>query len=210
MVQITAEEFKNWDRFYRAHFINCLSGIKPVSLIATVDKKGKPNLAVFSNIVHLGADPALIGFINRPREAAPHTIRNIEETGFYTINHIHSQIMEKAHQSSAKYPDEINEFEATGLTPQFNGSFIAPYVEESKIKYGLQLKQVIPIEINGTYLVIGEVLEVLLQKNLLQKDGFINLHDAESMGSVGIDGYSSFRIPVRYEYARPFETIKRL
>ena len=72
-------EIQSWDRFTRANFINTLSGFKSLSLIGTVNGKGISNLAIFSNIVHLGADPALIGFINRPLEAAPHTLQSIQK-----------------------------------------------------------------------------------------------------------------------------------
>ena len=104
MQHFTINEIKEWDRFYRANFINSLQGFKPVSLLGTVNENGQPNLAIFSNIVHLGADPALIGFINRPVEAAPHTLHNIEVTGQYTINHIQPSFVAAAHQTSAKYP----------------------------------------------------------------------------------------------------------
>lgn len=203
MVQISSDTFKSWERFYRAHFLNSLSGIKPVSLIATINENGQPNLAVFSNIVHLGADPALVGFINRPLEAAPHTITNIERTGVYTINHIHKEMMQQAHQTSAKYDAAVNEFDAVGLTAVFMPASKAPYVQESKISYALQLQQIIPIEKNGTFFVIGEVIDVMLDENLIEPDGFINLHRAGSMGSIGIDGYSVFEAPVRFQYAKP-------
>ena len=88
MQYFSIDEIKGWERFYRANFINSLQGFKPVSLLGTVSENGIPNLAIFSNIIHIGADPALIGFINRPVEAAPHTIQNIELTRHYTINHI--------------------------------------------------------------------------------------------------------------------------
>ena len=85
MQHISIVTIKTWERLYRANFINCLSGFKSASLIGTVNAVGQPNLAVFSSIVHLGSDPALIGFINRPLAAAPHTINNIKATGVYTI-----------------------------------------------------------------------------------------------------------------------------
>ncbi|WP_305016835.1 hypothetical protein [Mycobacterium tuberculosis] len=44
------------------------------------------------------------------RYALPHTIANIERTGVYTINHIHTEIMQQAHQTSAKYDASVNEF----------------------------------------------------------------------------------------------------
>lgn len=119
MKSFSIDQIKSLDRFTRTHFINTLSGFKSVSLIGSINKQGQSNLAIFSNLVHIGADPALIGFINRPTEAAPHTITNIQETEFYTVNHIHQEIYTRAHQTSAKYPVHISEFEAVGLTPLF-------------------------------------------------------------------------------------------
>ncbi|MBX2969214.1 MAG: hypothetical protein KF803_07565 [Cyclobacteriaceae bacterium] len=64
MKLISASEISSWSRFYRGNFINSLSGFKPVSLIGTISETGQTNLAIFSNIVHLGADPALVGYVN--------------------------------------------------------------------------------------------------------------------------------------------------
>jgi len=54
------EDLASFDRFTRANIINSLSGFKSASLIGTVNKNAQPNLAIFSNIVHIGADPALV------------------------------------------------------------------------------------------------------------------------------------------------------
>lgn len=59
MQSFSIVEIKCRDRFYRANFINSLQGFKPVSLIGMVNETGQVNLAIFSNIVHIGADPAL-------------------------------------------------------------------------------------------------------------------------------------------------------
>ena len=203
MKYYSINEINSWDRFYRANFINSISGFKPVSLISTVDKSGIPNLAVFSNIVHLGADPALIGFINRPRLAAPHTLSNIEQSGFYTINHIHPSFVAKAHQTSAKYDEGISEFDAVGLTPEFREDFQVPYVLESSIKYGLSLSEIIPIKENGTFLVIGKLMHAYVKESIVEQDGFIDLSKAESMVSLGIDGYTGTGSVTRFEYAKP-------
>jgi flavin reductase (DIM6/NTAB) family NADH-FMN oxidoreductase RutF len=118
MQHFTIQEVQTRDRFTRANFINCMSGFKSASLVATVNTKAIPNLAIFNNIVHLGADPALIGIVNRPREAAPHTLANIEATGEYTINLFTKEQIKAAHQTSAKYAAGVSEFEATGFTPE--------------------------------------------------------------------------------------------
>ena len=143
MQSFSIDQIKLMDRFTRTHFINTLSGFKSVSLIGTLNKEGQANLAIFSNLVHLGADPALIGFINRPWEAASHTLTNIQETEFYTVNHVHKGIYTQAHQTSAKYPAHVSEFEAVGLRPLFRPGISAPFVEESKVQYLLKLEEII-------------------------------------------------------------------
>ena len=202
MNYISINEIKAWDRFYRANFINCLSGFKPVSLIGTINEEHKPNLAIFSNIIHLGADPALIGFINRPVAASPHTITNIEATKQFTINHIQSSFISKAHQTSAKYETGINEFEETGLTAIYRDNFNAPFVAESNIQFALELVEIISIKHNGTFMVIGSLKDVYLDKELVLNDGFIDLQKNGSLVSLGIDAYYSCLPVERFGYAK--------
>ncbi len=206
MAQYSISEIELWDKFYRRNFINCLSGYKSVSLIGTVSNDGLTNLAIFSNIVHIGADPALIGYINRPKQAAPHTISNIEKTGQYTLNHIHPGILAAAHQTSAKYLLEESEFSATGLTEEYKAGCLAPFVKESKIKYALNLVEIIPIQHNNTFFVIGALQNVYLQdESIVELDGFINIANAGSITSLGVDAYYTTDKIVRYPYAKPGE-----
>ena len=199
---ISLDELNNYDRFYRANIINSLSGFKSASLIGTKSEAGVSNLAIFSNIVHLGADPALIGFVNRPREAAPHTLKNIEATGFYTINHIHTDWIEQAHQTSAKYAEDVSEFDACGFEEEYINNFFAPFVKASAIKYGMKLIEVVPIKHNNTFFVIGEVVMVEVPKELITEDGFIEIEKANSCCSLGLDGYYKAEKIVRLPYAK--------
>ena len=202
MQHFSLAEIEAWDRFYRGNFINSLSGFKSASLIGTISNEGLPNLAIFSNIVHIGANPALIGFVNRPLEAAPHTINNIEKTGYYTINHIHTNMVAAAHQTSAKYPVEENEFTATGLTAVYKNGCIAPFVKESTIQYSVALAQIIPITINNTFFVIGAIQDVYVHENIIMPDGFIEIEKAGSITSLGVDAYYTTIRMDRYGYAK--------
>jgi len=203
MTHYAEEQFNKWERFYRANVINSLTGFKSVSLIGTANSKGKTNLGIFSSIVHIGSNPALVGYINRPRKAAPHTLANIESTGVYTINHIQPSFLEKAHQTSAKYAEEVSEFEAVGLTPEYINQFPAPFVKESIVRYALELQEIIPVKMNDTFFVIGKINSIQLEENLLQPDGFIDLHKAESVCSNSVDSYYK-TIPLsRFAYAKP-------
>ena len=203
MQTISSKTIQTWERFYLANFVNSLTGFKSVSLIGTINQKGQPNLEIFSSLVHLGSNPALVGYINRPKKAAPHTLSNIQATKVYSINHIHPSFLEQAHQTSARYPDEVSEFDEVNLTPEYLSDMPAPFVKESRVKYALTLEEIIPIKLNETFLVIGKIELVKLEENILLKDRFLELDRASSMCSNGIDGYYTTKLINRYQYAMP-------
>ena len=203
MASYNTSDIESWERFYRANFINSLTGFKSVNLIGSVSEQGLINLGIFSSIVHIGSNPPLIGYINRPVKAAPHTLANIQATGVYTINHIHPSFVQQAHQTSAKYEAGISEFEEVGLTPEFHENITAPFVKESSIKYALSLQEIIQIQLNNTFLVIGKVITIKIEQDIVTDDGFIHLEKANTICSNGIDGYYSTELIERYQYAKP-------
>lgn len=186
---ITISDFSNFSRFYRANLINSITGYKPAMLIGTQDINGKHNLAIFSSVVHLGADPALIGFIQRPVGVSGDTFRNIEATGIYTINHVHASFVEHAHYTSARFDSDISEFDACKLTPEFVEGFKAPFVKESLVKMGLELVEVIPIMHNDTKLVIGKINYLLIEEDCIREDGNVDLQKVQSICISGLENY---------------------
>ena len=187
----------------RAQLINSISGFRSVALIGTIDTQGQTNLAIFSSIVHLGSNPPLLGFIMRPDSVERHTLSNIMETGCYTINHINSSMYEKAHQTSARYPKNVSEFDAAQLTPQFKDGFMAPFVKESHIQIGMEFKERIEISINQTSMIIGEIKFVHYPANCLLEDGFLDIEKAGSITSTGQDSYHTTQLLQRLQYAKP-------
>ncbi|MFZ9549986.1 MAG: flavin reductase family protein [Bacteroidia bacterium] len=187
----------------RAQLINSISGFRSVALIGTIDTQGQTNLAIFSSIVHLGSNPPLLGFIMRPDSVERHTLTNIMDTGFYTINHIHQKMYEQAHQTSARYPKTMSEFDATQLTPLFKEGFIAPFVAESHIQLGMEFKERIEISINQTSMIIGEIKWIHFPDHCLSEDGFLDIEKAGSITSTGQDSYHTTQLLQRLEYAKP-------
>jgi len=199
----TPLDLQAMDRYQRANFVNCLGGFKPATLIVTQNQSGLSNVALFTNIVHLGADPALIGFINRPKEATPHTLANIESTGFFTMNHVGIDQLEAAHQTSAKYPDGVSEFDHVALTEHARLEFSVPFVAGSPVQLGMKLVDIMPIKHNGTYLVIGELACAFLDESHVATDGFIDLAEAGSLAVSGLQGYYQPKFLQKLGYARP-------
>ncbi|MEZ4904245.1 MAG: flavin reductase [Spirosomataceae bacterium] len=134
-------DIQNMEQRHRAAFINSLGGFKSVNLVGTKNNAGQTNLAIFNSIVHIGANPPLIGLVVRPDSAERHTLENILETSFYTLNHLNEDIYDKAHQTSARYPRAVSEFEAVRLTPSYQNDFFAPFVKESYIQIGVKLRE---------------------------------------------------------------------
>lgn len=202
VIQFTGSDISNMETRQRAAFMNSLTGFKSASLIGTIDKSGNTNLSIFSSVTHLGSNPALIGFINRPDTTERHTFENILDVGQFTISHINTAIFQKAHQTSARYPKEVSEFEAVGLTPEFLPGFRAPFVQESSIKYGLAYVEHHQLNINGTILIIGKVIEVVLPESCLRADGSIDVERAQTVAISGLDGYHSTEQIARLSYAK--------
>lgn len=202
MLYISESEIKGYERFYRANLINSISGYKPAVLIGTMNAKGKTNLAMFSSIIHLGADPALIGFIQRPLGESGHTYYNIKGTGFYSINHVDESFIAKAHYTSAKFQESTSEFETCNLTPEYIQDFSAPFVKESKIRIGLKFIEEIPIAINKTTLVIGQVICISTLGDYREETGNIAMHNAKIVSSSGLENYNTVRPFTSLPYAK--------
>ena len=194
----------------RAAFINCLSGYKSANMIGTIGPEGQANLAIVSSVVHLGANPPLLAFINRPPSVDRHTLEYLTHSGYFTINHVHAGIAAAAHQTSARYAREVSEFSAVGLTAEYGSIHPAPYVAESQLKIGLALRDIKPIELNGTVMVIGEIIEVLLPDNALAEDGFVDLAQMDTVTIGGLDGYYRVEPLFRLSYAKPDQPLKRV
>lgn len=185
----------------RVNLINSLPGVRGANLIGTVDENGQTNLAIFNSVMHIGANPPYMGFIARPAVAPKGTYYNISRTGFFTINQVNISMYRKAHQTSARY--EVSEFDAVGFTPEFSGNMIAPYVKESRVKIGLRFVEDQYIQCNKTILVVGEIVEIILEENYLNEDFVIQLNQTESVGVNGLETYYKVEKIEQLPYAKP-------
>ncbi len=193
----------NLEKYYRINLINKISGIKSANLIGSASKNRITNVAVFNSVIHVGANPPYLGFLLRPLTVERQTYNNIKETGCFTINQITASIHQQAHQTSAKYPAEISEFEACDLTEYWLNDFKAPFVEESHIKIGLSYVEEQEIKANGTILIVGKIEQLILPKSSVLEDGHINLEMLHGIGIGGLDTYYTCQQLNRFEFARP-------
>lgn len=203
---LSKSDIKSLDRIKRLNIINSISGIKPANLIGTISADGITNLAIFSSVVHLGSDPALIGMITRPEgKMRRHTYDNLTETGCYTINNVTQDMIKRAHYTSAKFEDEVSEFEHCNFHNVYLDNFKAPYVQESTLKIGLSFQETIPIKANNTEMIIGEVQHLYIDDKAISEEGYLNLEKLNSAGISGLNSYYAVNKLEDFPYARVSE-----
>ena len=190
---------------YKNNLINSISGYKSANLIGTKNKAGNTNLAVFNSVIHLGSNPALLGFILRPTTVPRHSYQNIKETGVFTINHINQEQIEGAHHSSAKYAENISEFDQTNLEAEYKADCLAPFVKGAPVQIACRYVNDYLIKENDTLLVVGAIEHLFIQEEMLLEDGYVQLDKGEVVTVNGIDGYALPQLLARFSYARPKE-----
>lgn len=203
MPSFSEQRFKELDERYRKNLVNSLLGARPAVLIATANAQGMTNLAVFSQIVHVGANPPLCGILFRPDSVERHTLTNIRETGWFSLNLLPSEFAEQVHQTSARYGADISEFDAVGLEPEFHTDYLAPTVKHAHIKAICQLKEEFPVVSNGTILVVGAIKWIDIEDECLRSDGSVNHYSGKSLAVCGLDDYASLQQVARFSYAKP-------
>lgn len=209
-IYIDKNQIIQLDKQKRVHLINSLGGFKSVALVGTKSENEITNLAIFSSFFHIGANPSLIGLIFRPSPPERDTMRNILDTGFFTVNHINESIYRQAHQTSARYDNGISEFDVTNLKPEYKNDFFAPFVAESNIQLGIEFKEKVDITINNTTMIIGQIVQIYVPEDCMHQDGFIDIEKANTITVSGLDSYHSTKQLDRLSYAKPDKEITSL
>lgn len=185
------------ERIDRLKLINSLCGVRSVHLIGTKSVNNISNLAIFSSATHFGSDPSILGLVSRPSDIVKRdTISNINSSGYYTINSVHASMIDRAHQTSAKYKSNTSEFTLCGFKEEYIDDFFAPFVTESNIQVGMKLLESIPIKHNSTVLIIGEIQIIKYEKN----NYYDNFDDC--VGVLGLNDYYLFHKYKHLDYVR--------
>jgi len=199
------QDINQLDKIFRINLINSCSGFKSANLLGTISDEGITNVAVFSSVTHLGSNPPTLGFILRPTTVPRNTHKNLKNLGYFTINHIWEAIFEDAHHTSAKYPDDISEFDMTNLEPEFKGNFKAPFVKNAPVQMAMKFVEEIFVPSNDVMLVVAQIEELYVKDELLQKDGLINLSKGNVVTINGLDTYAVPKFKKQLSYQRPKE-----
>jgi flavin reductase (DIM6/NTAB) family NADH-FMN oxidoreductase RutF len=160
---------------------NAIVGPRPIGWISSQDAQGRLNLAPYSFFNAFNYTPPIVGFSTIGYKDS---IRNIEETGGFGWNLSTRPLAEAMNATCARVGPEVDEFALAGLTPAPSRLIAAPRVAESPVSFECRLSQVLRLKgADGrevdTWLVLGEVVAVYIDRKLLTPEGIYDTAAAE-------------------------------
>ena len=202
-INLDRQGIESMDRIRRLNLINSLPGYKAANLIGSISSAGHPNLAIVSSVIHLSSSPAMIGFIQRPTVVPRHTYRNIQDSGWYTVNQVHRGITDKAHYTSAKFSETESEFEQAGLTEHYAAGYPAPFVRESRLRIMVRYIEEYHLKSSNTIMVVGGIELIQVDAKSIGPDGSVDHNYLETACVSGLNRYHEATQIAAYPYARP-------
>ena len=169
---------------------------RPIGLISTVGRDGRHNVAPFSWFNALSADPpyVCISISTRIPDGRPKdTLRNILDTGEFVVNIVSEDIAAAQGVCSGDYPPDTDEFKISGLTPAPSIRVKAPLVLESRVNFECKVFQTIPLPKSSYTMIIGEVVYIHVDEDVLEENGRIRLDRLRPVGRLVGNAYCTTR-----------------
>ncbi len=176
------------------HFMIGVVVPRPIAFVSTVNPGGRFNVAPFSYFNAITNRPPLLGIsINSRRGVPKDTLRNIRETGEFVVNTVDEALGARMVHTSGDWPEEVDEFALTGLTPVPSDRVRPPRVGESPVAMECRVHRL--IELGNAWFVVGEMLCAHVKDEVLT-DGRVDVLKLRPLGRLGGDGYSVVREPI--------------
>lgn len=186
----TTSTFQSWDAKYRLCFFHSALGPRSPWLIGTQSQAGVENLAIFSNVIHLGSNPPFVGVKFRPLAGARHTYHNLKANGACSLNLVPWPLVEQAHQTQLNVAEDVSEFELAGIAKAPCMHVKAPRVAQAALTLECTYEEEHRINANDTLLVVLAVQAVHVVNEAIDATGFIDHTRLGSAYVIGLEGYS--------------------
>lgn len=192
-------------------YLQAAIGPRPIAFASTVDAQGNPNLSPFSFFNLFSTNPPILIFSPSRRvrdNTVKHTLLNVQATREVVINVVNFDIVQQASLSSTEYPDKVNEFVKSGLTP-LESDLVKPFrVAESPVQLECRVNDVVALGTEGGAgnLVICEVLKMHISEDVLDENGDIDQKKIDLVSRLGANWYSRSADGL-FEVPKPLTTL---
>jgi len=164
---------------------------RPIAFVSTVNTAGVANVAPFSYFTAITNQPPLLGVsVNRRRGTVKDTLRNIQQTGEFVVNVVDEPLGSRMVQASGDWPEDVDEFVLTGLTPVPSDLVRPPRVGESPVSLECRVHRI--IELGNASFVVGEIRRAHVRDGVLT-EGRVDIEKLRPLGRLGGDSYAPVR-----------------
>ena len=184
-------DFGDVDAAVRSRLLLALVVPRPIGWVGTSDRDGNHNLAPYSFFNAVASTPPVVMFVPGLRTRVKDTLRNVRDTGEFTLSVVTDEVAEAMHATAENHPHGVSEFETAGLTAVAGTMVAAPMVGEARANFECRLMEV--VEVGGSppaaAVVFGEILAAHVDETLL--DGTrIRQEDLGAVGRLAGGAYS--------------------
>ncbi|WP_054179997.1 flavin reductase family protein [Trabulsiella odontotermitis] len=185
--------------------LNAIIGPRPIGWIASLDAKGRRNLAPYSFFNCFNYRPPIIGFAS---SGWKDSVQNIVETKEFVWNLTTRELASAMNETSASLPHGEDEFAVAGLTPAASRFVTAPRVAESPVNFECKLSQCIQLTAADgtpvdTWLVLGEVVGIHIDETLLENGIYQTAKANPVLRAGGPTAYYTISDSHRFDLVRP-------
>ena len=138
---------------------------RPIAWVSTLSAKGVGNLAPHSFFTVACADPAVVQFTSIGRKD---TLRNVEETGEFTVSLACDELLDQVNGTSAPFGPDIDEAAVLGVAMEPSERVTPPRVQDSPASIECHLREV--VDLGTSWLVLGTVRAITVRASALDGD----------------------------------------
>ncbi len=185
---------------------------RPIAFASTVDAQGRVNLSPFSFFNCFSAKPPVLVFspARRVRDnTTKHTLENCLATKQVVINIGNYGIVEQMSLASVEYPEGVDEFVKSGLTPVASEKVKPPRVAECFVSFECEVQEIVHLGQEGGAgnLIICKVLLAHVNEQVLEANGKINPFKMDYISRLGGDWYARIIPESLFEVPKPVRTL---
>ena len=163
---------------------------RPIAFVSTIDSEGRINLAPYSFFNAFSSNPPILVFSSNRRvenNTTKDTLHNIMESKECVVNVVSYPIVRQMMVCSVDFPNDISEFEQTGLSPIPATHVKPPLVKESPVNMECRVTEILTLGEQGGagHLIICNVLCMHIDESVLDENQRIDPHKIDLMGRMG-------------------------
>lgn len=167
---------------------------RPIALITTVNEAGVVNAAPFSMFNMLGEEPPIVMVsINRLQDGMlKHTAANIVQSGEFVVHLSDEPMAEQMHRCGERFPADVSELEAVGLTAVASRLVKPPRIAEAPAAFECTLYET--LETASRQIFIGQVRWLHAREGLIDTELWrVRLQDYFPVARFGASFYINTR-----------------